>query len=392
MKRTIKNEFLFLLSNIFIQMTLYIYDVLLIFLLYDKNMAALSGFFLATILPGLIVMFTGVVFDKFDKKKTLVLINVIKIIIMPLIIFSNNLILLYIITFVNSCLMEVSLNGNTIFAKQITNKDRLKMFLSKFNFISSGATIIGPVVSGIVIVYFENNSNNTSLIIISIIEICLIISTILLKFITIETQENIKINKKKIMKVNLKNFNKNVFKMSIMWCVFMFVVGMGLPLEIKYIQSILGLNVQYYALGNSIEGVGNLFIAVFLMIYIRKLNIFICIKSGLIMSALAYIIIGSAPNLIIYSVGAALVGMAAGIIPFSFKMFFQICVEDRILGRVYSSARFFVLLSRISGIFCVNVFIAFTNIRLMYYIMSIICVLLFLLIHFFERNSLEYSD
>ncbi len=114
----------------------YIYDVGIVIYLFSntQSVGIVGGFFVSQLLPAIIILFTGKVIDSHSKKKLMAMANLLKGLIFVLLLFSQNIWVIYLVTFLMNLILEFE--GNTLSAFMVNAFKRaiVKSFFSDKSF------------------------------------------------------------------------------------------------------------------------------------------------------------------------------------------------------------------------------------------------------------------
>ena len=372
-----KNLVLLSVAKLLSGFSSYIYDVGIVIYLFEEtqSVAAIGVFFICQLLPAFIILLSGQVIDCYNKKKLIIYSNIGKCVIFLFLILNRNIGTIYICTFLFNLLIEFEGNAFNSFMTNIFSREKILGASSVINLLDSFSMIVAPISASLIALHFKLNANlflalflfALTVISYSFIEIC-------------EQQFDVK---KKAIKNKQAYFNiikdKTILLTVIFWNIFMFCIGITTPLEISMIEDTLKAPSSYYGVGNTIEGIGMLIASGFVLGIIKKLKSNYIIMIGLFSAAFSYYVIGISENIVIYFIGAFLVGMTSAFCPLGFKTEIQIKSDPSIIGRTFTTARFTVLLSRIIGTFIVEWALKTLGIRHIYYwvasILSIAAIL-----------------
>lgn len=343
----------------------YIYDVGIVIYLYEKtqSVAIIGGFFVSQLLPAFIILLSGQLIDKYNKKNLIVFSNLAKGGILLILLFNRNIWSIYMATFLFNFLLEFE--GNTFSSLMISifPKDKILKSASVINLLDSLSMVLAPVSASFIAMHFKFTAN-------LILDIILFIITAFIYFSIHISHQKIEKEEKSegTGKGNIKVLgNKKILLTVLFWNIFMLCIGITAPLEISMIEDTLNMPSSYYGIGNTVEGIGMLLASGFILGIIRKLRSNTIIMIGLFSAALSYLVIGLSGNIEIYMIGACLVGMTSTFCPLGFKTEVQINSNPSIIGRTFTTARFTVLLSRIAGSFIVGFSLDLLGIRKIYY-------------------------
>ncbi len=343
----------------------YIYDVGIVIYLFSntQSVGIVGGFFVSQLLPAIIILFTGKVIDSHSKKKLMAMANLLKGLIFVLLLFSQNIWVIYLVTFLMNLILEFEGNTLSAFMVNAFSKERLLKVSSVINLLDSASLLTAPAIAAFIAMSFPIQAN-------IILDVLLFLLTAVC-FLCMgtnsasEEDENKRPENENGWKDIIKN--KNVLKTIIYWNIFMLCIGLAAPLEISMIEDTLGMPSAYYGFGNTVEGIGMVLASVFILGIIRKLKPAYIISIGLFSAAASYLFIGISQNIWMYFVGACLVGITATFCPLGFKTEIQLKCNPATVGRTFTAGRFTVLLSRAAGSLMVGKILTFADIRAVYY-------------------------
>lgn len=365
MKTDNKNIVLLSMAKLLSSFAFYLYDIGIVIYLFDEtqSVAVVGGFFVSQLLPAFIILLSGALIDRYNKKNLLVLSNLGKAAIFALLICVQNIWVIYIATFVLNFLLEFENNAYQAFMTNVFEKKKLLKMASIINLLESASMIIAPVSAAFITMYLSFQAN---LILAIALFVFSAITYMLLKSYPYETMDKAErlAGGKGYFKI-IKD--KKVFTTIIFWSLFMLCIGIAGPLEISMIEDVLGMPSAYYGIGNTVEGVGMLLASGLILGILRRLNSKDIILIGLFCAAFSYLLIGVSHTIWIYFIGAGVVGVTAALCPLGFKTDIQLNSEGDVIGRTFATARFVVLLSRMAGAVLVGWALRLFDIREIYY-------------------------
>lgn len=343
----------------------YIYDIGIVIYLFQEteSAAVIGGFFVSQFLPAFIILVTGGIIDKYNKKTLMVISNLAKAALMVGLLFNRNIWCIYVVTFGMNLLLEFE--GSTISAMMahIFAKGELFKASSVINFLDSLSMIAAPLCASALALGFEVNIN-------LVLNIILYVVTALLYGFIVFVHASQEVNTggdKRLKGYKALFVNKRILITVIFWNVFMYCIGVASPLEIIMIEEKLEMSSHWYGIGNAVEGVGMLAASALVLGKIRKLKPSSVIALGLSSAALSYVVIGISDNIWVYFIGACLVGITATFCPLGFKTEIQLESEPESIGRTFATSRFFILLSRVGGSLAVGLLMRVWDIRVLYF-------------------------
>lgn len=342
----------------------YIYDVGIVIYLFSntQSVGVVGEFFVSQLLPAIIILFTGKMIDSHSKKKLMAAANLLKGLIFVLLLFSQSIWMIYLVTFFMNLILEFEGNTLSAFMVNAFSKEDLLKVSSVINLLDSASLLVAPAIAAFIAMSFLIQAN-------IIIDVLLYLMTaVCFLYIGTNSASEKKGSREAENETGWKDMirNKNVLKTIIFWNIFMLCIGLAAPLEISMIEDTLGMPSAYYGFGNTVEGIGMVLASVFVLGIIRKLKPVYIISIGLFSAAASYLFIGISQNIWMYFVGACLVGMTATFCPLGFKTEIQLKCNPDTVGRTFTAGRFTILLSRAAGSLIVGKILSFADIRAVY--------------------------
>lgn len=368
-KSMLKRNLILLASAKFISgFAAYIYDVGIVIYLFEQtgSVTVIGGFFVSQLLPAFVILLTGSVIDRYNKKNLIVLSHFMKAAAFIILLFDRSVFSIYFVTFIINLLLEFESSTFNALMTSVFQKKHLIKAASVINLLDSVSMTAAPISASLIAMYFSIRVN-------LFIDIVLFVSSAFIymflkinfiSYIEAERPTNKKIGYWGMLK------DKNLLRTVIFWNIFMLCIGITTPLEISMIEETLGMPSAYYGIGNSIEGIGMLIASGGILWMAKRLSSGHMIMIGLFSAACSYLMIGTAGNIGIYFMGACLVGMTAGLCPLGFKTELQIKSDSAVMGRVFTTTRFTVLLSRVGGSLIAGELLKTWNIRVIYYFVA----------------------
>lgn len=364
----------------------YLYDIGIVIYLFDEteSVAAVGGFFVAQLLPAILILLSGGIIDRYNKKKVAITCCLMKAALFMLLGCNRNIWFIYIVTFFFNFLIEFESSIHQALMASVFEKKQIVAAASRINFWDSAAMVIAPACASFLASYVEFQVN-------LILGALLLVGTALilnfLEMSVIEKNITEKIFKANVYVTWIKD--KKIWISILFWTVFMFCIGITAPLEISMIEDVLSMPAAYYGLGYTIEGIGMLAASCMVLRTVEWLKPKRIILIGLISSAFSYLIIGLSGNIWIYFVGAVFVGMTAVFCPLGFKTELQLVTPEALVGRTFSAARFVVLLSRIAGTVLVGMILQSIEIRKIYFGVAVVLAATTILYKMWIQNLSE---
>ncbi|AZR72002.1 hypothetical protein BBF96_00425 [Anoxybacter fermentans] len=133
----------------------YIYSVNLYIWIYKLTGSALalsSSIFFQTVPRLIMAPIAGIIIDRFNRKKILILSDILRGIIICLFIFvksKEQLLLVYLVVIINAVISRIAIPARSTILPIILEKDKLIKANSLYNFTESATLIVGPILGGI---------------------------------------------------------------------------------------------------------------------------------------------------------------------------------------------------------------------------------------------------
>ncbi|EKF36474.1 MULTISPECIES: MFS transporter [Bacillus] len=312
---------------------------------YTGNPMSVALLVILTTLPTLLTFpFTGVIADRFDRKKIVISMDVLRcvfVLIIPLMYLLNemNIYVIYLLTIL------ISISNNFFypaFSGVVKSVVQERLFLKVISANSSMlqlGTIVGAGVAGLLIA-------NYSIMIVFLIDgaTFLVSALILLNVKYIHNKpESIK-GSKLVIDYFLKDFLsglKYIFNKKVL--VYLFLIGILPAAIIQIINSLLsvytnqslGLGVDAYGMLDAIFAIGALFIGV-LMTFVNNVNPQKLITFSFFIMGIGFLIISIAGSFFIAAIGLFLLGVSILMESACRKSLIMQLVDENYIGRVES--------------------------------------------------------
>lgn len=358
-----RNLFLLCLTKFLSGFAGYIYDIGIVIYLFQKteSVAVIGGFFVSQFLPAFIILMTGGIIDRYNKKFLMIFSNAVKAVLMLILLLNQEIWCIYIVTFLMNLILEFESSTVSALMVHVFAKEKLFKAASVVNFLDSFSMIAAPLCASAIALYFQVNMN---LVINSVLFIATAFFYVLLKVRSVKREKE---QPKKIAGGYREIIgNRRILKNVVFWNIFMFCIGLASPLEISMIEETLKMPSHWYGIGNAVEGVGMLTASFFILHKMKKMCPSSIISAGLFSAAFSYVVIGISGNIGMYFIGACLVGVTSTFCPLGFKTEMQIESQPEVIGRTFAASRFMILVFRMAGSLMVGQILKICNIRIVY--------------------------
>ncbi|NKE06137.1 MFS transporter [Mesobacillus selenatarsenatis] len=328
---------------------IYFVAINLLVLKLTGSAAAIAGLF---IIRPLAILFTntwaGSVIDRVNKRRLMVYIDILRGILIAIIPFFNSIVPIYIIMFLTNIAGAFFGPTSETYITKLVPPEKRKRFNSIFSFATSGAMLVGPSVSGVLIMY---GSINTSIYINAVTFFFCALAIFFLPDVD-EKLSSEKVRERITMKTIAEDwkavisFGKTATGFMIIFLMFQFITLISFSLdsqEVTFIQQVIGLSEKNYGLLVSLTGAGYVAGSLAVSALANRLSIRMLLGMGSFLSVTGYLMfyLASPQTIPLAVVGFIIIGFFS---PFSFTgyaTFFQNNVPVDLMGRFSSSFAFF---------------------------------------------------
>ncbi|WP_026881744.1 MFS transporter [Clostridium akagii] len=384
-----------LLSNGFSSIGDYIYLVAINIIILEKtnSLLAVSCIWIIPYISSILTKFwSGSITDRYNKKKMMILANIVN----GLILFSmaniNSIMIIYILIFLLNISIAILGSVSLPYTTENIPQDQRKRFNSIQGMLTNGSIVIGPAISAFILRF----SNGSIAIIVN--AITFFASAIFLSFMPKIHKKVINKNKENI-KAKLINDWKDIYdfmlrknlKFTILNLLFIIIVSMGVALdsqEVVFAKKILNLNYSQYSLLFMIAGVGYVCGSAFVIPLLNKVSSNNLLKIGSIFSAIGFIIYSTSTSFIMAMIGFFILGFFQSQFNTGYLTRLQETVPLDILGRIFSSISFFQSIVMITFMILIGLLSNYFGIK---YVI-IISTFLILIISIVMASVISFSE
>nr|WP_175615385.1 MFS transporter [Piscibacillus halophilus] len=320
---------------------IYLVAINLYILNLTGSAAAVAGLFIikpiATILTN---TWAGSVIDRVNKKRMLVTVDLVRGAIVFVIPFIESLWGIYGLIFMINLIGSFFGPTSQVYITQLVPVEKRQRFNSLMSTMSSGAFLVGPALSGVLIMYFGTDVSIfvnavTFLVCGGIIALLPNINGALINSKVKGIQAWF--NDWKVVASFFKRASYFVF----VYILFQTAMLIGFALdsqEVTYIKQYLGLSDEYYGLLMSITGAGSIAGALIAALIASKVPLRFYIGGGVLLSSLGYVLFYSSFNFISALIAFIILGFFMAFANAGYATFFQNHVPTNIMGRIGSVA------------------------------------------------------
>lgn len=328
---------------------IYFVAINLLVLKITGSAAAIAGLFIIRPLAILCTnTWAGSVIDRVNKRKLMIYIDLIRGVLIAAIPLFTSLIPIYIIMFLTNIAGAFFAPTSETYITKLVPADKRKKFNSMFSFATSGAMLVGPSVSGILIMY---GSINTSIYINAVTFLLCAAAIYFLPDVDLDLdRENYRERITLKMIANdwkaVIDFGKMALSFMIVFLLFQFITLISFALdsqEVTFIQQVVGLSEKNYGLLVSLTGAGYVAGSFAVSAMANRLSVRLLLGMGSFLSVTGYLLFYAANSATVplAVIGFIIIGFFS---PFSYTgytTFFQNNVPVDLMGRFSSAFAFF---------------------------------------------------
>ena len=134
-----RNLFLLCVTKFLSGFAGYIYDIGIVIYLFQKteSVVVVGGFFVSQFLPAFIILMTGGIIDRYNKKILMILSNTAKAVLMLILLLNQGIWCIYIVTFLMNLILEFESSTVSALMVHVFPKEKLFKAASVVNFLES---------------------------------------------------------------------------------------------------------------------------------------------------------------------------------------------------------------------------------------------------------------
>lgn len=134
-----RNLFLLCVTKFLSGFAGYIYDIGIVIYLFQKteSVVVVGGFFVSQFLPAFIILMTGGIIDRYNKKILMILSNTAKAVLMLILLLNQGIWCIYIVTFLMNLILEFESSTVSALMVHVFPKEKLFKAASVVNFLDS---------------------------------------------------------------------------------------------------------------------------------------------------------------------------------------------------------------------------------------------------------------
>lgn len=319
---------------------IYLVAINILVLKLTGSAAAVAGLWIIGPIASMLTKFwSGSIIDRLNIRKIMIGTDIIRAILVAIIPFFSSIWLIYVCLFflsVSKAFFEPA--AITYITNVVPEKGR-KQFNSFRSLITSSAFLIGPAISGALLIITSVNIS------IWINAFSFVVSAIMV-YLLPNVNTEVDVTVRKISLEILKSDWKEVFKFSqsnlfivkvYFFAQFFMIVALGMDAqEVVFTQKVLNLSETEYGLLISLTGVGSILGATTVSMVAKKLSIRVLISLGYFMVSVGYLVYAFSFSFWSVAIGFLVLGYFNSFSGTGFTTFYQNNVPIKMMGRISS--------------------------------------------------------
>lgn len=324
---------------------IYLVAINLLVLHMTGSPAAVAGLFIIRPLATLLTnSWAGSIIDRANKRRLMMITDVIRGALIALIPFMSSVWGIYGIMFlINVAGSFFGPTSMTYVTKLIPAEER-KRFNAWSSFTTSGAVLLGPALSGLLIAYTDIRVS------IVINAVSFLICALVIYFLPDVDEEEAADSKREAMTMRMLlrdwaaviDFGKATKYFMLVYVLFQSATLLGFALdsqEATFIKQVLLLGDEDYGLLVSVAGAGYLAGSMAASLSVKRLSLRMFIGAGMLLSSIGYMIFYAASGLMTAVIGFIVFGFFSSYANAGYTTFFQNQVPVDLMGRFTSVTR-----------------------------------------------------
>jgi MFS family permease len=319
---------------------IYLVAINVLVLKLTGSAAAVAGLWIIGPIASMLTKFwSGSIIDRLNIRRIMIGTDIIRAILVAVIPFFGSIWLIYVCLFFLSVSKAFFEPATLTYITNIVPEKGRKQFNSFRSLITSSAFLIGPAISGALLLFTSVNMS------IWINAFSFFVSAIMV-YLLPNVNTEVDVGVRKISLELLKNDWKEVFKFSqsslfivkvYFLAQFFMIVALGMDAqEVVFTQKVLDLSETEYGLLISLTGVGSILGATIVSMVAKKLSIRVLISSGYFMVSVGYLVYAFSFSFWSVAIGFMVLGFFNSFSGTGFMTFYQNNVPIKMMGRISS--------------------------------------------------------
>lgn len=322
---------------------IYLVAINLLVLHMTGSPAAVAGLFIIRPLATLLTnSWAGSIIDRANKRRLMIITDVIRGALIALIPFMSSVWGIYGIMFLIN--VAGSFFGPTSMTYELIPTEERKRFNAWSSFTTSGAVLLGPAISGLLIAYTDIRVS------IVINAVSFLICAFVIYFLPDVDGEEAAGSKREAMTMRMLlrdwaaviDFGKAAKYFMLVYVLFQSATLLGFALdsqEATFIKQVLLLGDEDYGLLVSVAGAGYLAGSMAASLSVKRLSLRMFIGAGMLLSSIGYMIFYASSGLMTAVIGFIVFGFFSSYANAGYTTFFQNQVPVDLMGRFTSVTR-----------------------------------------------------
>lgn len=323
---------------------IYLVAINLLVLHMTGSPAAVAGLFIIRPLATLLTnSWAGSIIDRTNKRKLMIITDVIRGILIAFIPFMSSVWGIYVIMFMISVAGSFFAPTSMTYITKLIPAEERKRFNAWSSFTTSGAVLLGPALSGLLIAYTDIR--------VSIImnAVSFFVCAFVIYFLPdVDERERTGGRHRITMKTLLQDwssvmdFGRTAKYFMLIYVLFQLATLLGFALdsqEATFIKQVLLLGDEDYGLLVSVAGAGYLAGSMAASLTVKRISLRMFIGAGMLLSSIGYMIFYASSGLITAVIGFIIFGFFSSYANAGYTTFYQNQVPMDLMGRFTSVTR-----------------------------------------------------
>ncbi|OCA84216.1 permease [Bacillus sp. FJAT-27225] len=304
--------------------------------------AAVAGLYIMRPIAALLTnTWSGSVIDRANKRKLMILVDVVRGFLVLLIPFTDSLWFIYFLLLLTHLAGAFFGPASSVYITKLVPEENRKRFNSIMTMSSSGAFLLGPAVAGFLIMNWGTD------LCIFINAISFFVCALLIYFLPDVDEKKEEAREPITLKTLVSDWKAvSTFVKTAKFFILVYLlfqtatlIGFALdPQEVTFIKEVLNLSTRDYGLIVSITGVGALAGSFTAALVAKKVSLKLYLGGGLLLTSIGYIAFYSSFNFITATIAFVLLGFFMAFATTGYATFFQNHVPVELMGRFASLA------------------------------------------------------
>ncbi|WP_211747182.1 MFS transporter [Paenibacillus sp. Marseille-Q4541] len=379
---------------------IYLIAINILILNMTGSPAAVAGLWIIAPLASVLTKFwSGSIVDRYNQRQLMILTDIIRAILVAILPILPELWMMYV------CLMFVSMASSIfqpasqVYIVRLVPEEDRKQFNAFQGLTTSGAFLIGPAITGIMLMY------TTPDIAIYINAASFLFSALLLFFLprldVVEVDPGVS---KRLTVHMIKNdwievlrFSRMSFYVMFVYCLYHLILLLGMALdsqEVVFIRQTLDLSELEYGVIVSLTGAGSVAGAFVNSLLAKWMPLKHMLGGGMLLVSVGYLIFSVSGSFTVATAGFMILGFFSSFSNTGMATFYQNNVPAELMGRITSAFGLLISLLQIVAIVTFGVIAELFSLRLVYLSVSVVLILLSFLLWGagLKKSTLSYYE